>query len=267
MARSYWSGALTFAGFPISVKAYNVLAGEKKDTKLKTLCDCHGAPIKAPYLCSVDGKTDVRSTSVKGHEVSKGNYVTVDAALLNNAAPKSEAIDFAYATLIDHLSIDCAKARYRLLPGSAPFEKSVAVMWHALNDLRVALVGEWTPRNGGKDSEIAVYAAPDGLALAELASSTEQTDAAVGTAPATTVTDGESAMFKQAVNQLLGVKPYDPTRFASAWEAGRTRAIEAAIAGTPIEQIQAATPAPAVPDLMAALQASLNQTPKEAVAA
>jgi hypothetical protein len=62
MARSSWSGAITFAGFPIPVKAYSLHKSAAKDG-FKTLCDCHQQPIVQVRKCVVSRPVARRRTS------------------------------------------------------------------------------------------------------------------------------------------------------------------------------------------------------------
>ena len=75
MARSMWKGAIQFGLVTIPVKLY--LATESKGLRFYMLHDqCHGR-IQMKTYCPTDETFIERSDTVRGYEVSPGQYVVV----------------------------------------------------------------------------------------------------------------------------------------------------------------------------------------------
>lgn len=259
MARSSWRGSITFAGFPISVKAYNTTKSRSNDS-FKTLCPCHGQPIKAPRVCATDG-TEIPSSDLhKGVEVSKGNFVRLpdDALASIESAAKTVALDPSFApahTIPLHLST----GSYMIVPDDKVpgSDKPVAILREALANGGYALVAEWTPRAGSRDSIIVMRPHPDGIIANTLPYTTELV-ADVPKFVAPPVEEAERQMFEQVIAANYTPKDFDHTALVSRYKERRDAAVRAALNGQPIEAQEAAQTA--VPDMMAALKASLAQT-------
>jgi Ku protein len=266
-ARSSWSGAITFAGFPIPVKAYPLAKSASSDS-FKTLCPCHGQPIRQDTMCATNGTLVDRADVRKGVELAKGVYHMLDAQVVEQiqGATKSVTIEPEKFCPLDTLPLHMATNGYVIAPESnLGADKPVAILRAALAKTNVAMVSRWTPRAGSRDSIIAVYAGPDGLLGITLPHVEQMNSIPSVTLP--TVADAETAMFEQAMTTLYTSGPFTPLDFPSEYNARRKKAIEAAVAGQPVPT--AATPVQApVPDLMAALAASLANAPtKEKIAA
>lgn len=268
MARSSWTGAIVFAGFPIPVKAYNLVSSPSRES-FKTLCRCHGQPIKQQNTCAVDG-TAVTDTD-KGVEIAKGVFKALPLPALEaiQAAGKSAALEPERICPLDTLDLHMSTGAYALI-ADATAEKPVAILWRTLAKTDRALVTRWTMRAGSRDSIVAVHAGPTGLLANTLPFAAQRASVPASTAPSIAVSDPELAMFEQALGALYPNEPFDPAAFTSEYAQRRTKAIEQALAGEAISAPAAPAAAP-VPDLMAALQASLSavQTtkPKEEVPA
>lgn len=254
-ARATWSGAITFAGFPFPVKAYNL--SSSKAQSFKTLCPCHGEPITQKNLCATDGT--VVTAPEKGIEIAKGAYHTLPQATVDSiqAVGKSVALDVEKVVPFDTLDLHLSTGAYRLIPDDSA-EKPVAIMCEVLRDAKRALVTRWTPRAGSRDSILAIYAGPDGQLQANTLPFAHELSAAPSTnLSLIPVSDAEKQMFTQALTSLYPNGDYDVKDFPSEYAERRQKAIDAALAGAPIPQA-AAPAAPPVPDLMAALQGALN---------
>lgn len=256
-ARSSWAGAIVFAGFPIPVKAYNLIGSGSKDG-FKTLCVCHSQPIKQQNACAIDGTvvTDTR----KGVELSKDHFHSLDDKTVEaiNGVGKSDALEPELIAPVNTLDLHLATGAFRILPDSkAGADKPVAILWRTLSKTGLAIVTRWTPRAGSKDGIIAIYAGPDGLYANTLPFEHQLSAAPKGESASIAVADAELAMFEQAMTTLYTVGPYEAAAFVSDHNARRTAAINAAVAGAPLPAA-AEAPSAAVPDLMAALAASLS---------
>lgn len=270
MARSTWSGAITFAGFPIPVKAYN-LTPTSKDQSFRTLCECHGAAIAQQNVCTVTNTVLAADKQRKGVEVGKSLHMLDATAVESIKGSATEALEIEAVCPIATLDLHAHKGGLVIVPEPKKgAEKPVAILWRTLGKLDAAAVTRYTPRAGSPDTILAIYAGPKGLLAANLPFEHQLSDTPVFAACDVAVADAEVAMFENALTSMYPNRDYRAGDFVSEHNARRQAAIAAAVAGKPIATTAAPAAAP-VPDLMAALAASLAavQTPnaKEAVPA
>lgn len=274
MARATWTGALTFAGFPLPISIYTL--SNTKAESFKTLCKCCDQPIAQRNHCRMTD--DVVTDTQKGVEVSKGAFSVLSPTAVEAITSSSKSISLEVERFCPLASVPLhlSAASYRVVEDAkaAGAAKPVAILWAALRSTQRALVCPWVPRAGTPDRILVIHAEDDGLIANVLPYLVELSDAPAGSAHTTAVSDQERQMFEQAMGTLYTVADFDHSAYSSEYKVRRQAAIDAALAGTPMPA--SATPvAPAVPDLMAALSASLaavksggpTPAPKEAVAA
>jgi DNA end-binding protein Ku len=101
--RSIWKGAISFGMVTIPVKLYT--ATESKDVRLRMLCKEHEAPIEEKRFCTEGGEELAYDQLVRGHEVSKGQFVVLGPDEIDAAKPESSTTidigDFVEASEID----------------------------------------------------------------------------------------------------------------------------------------------------------------------
>jgi DNA end-binding protein Ku len=265
MSKSSWSGAITFAGLPIPVKAYS-LASTTKNESFKTLCACHGEPIKQANTCATDGTTLAADKQRKGVEHGKGNYVVLDTNVITQitgTAGSTVALEIQKVCPLSTINLHAHLGGYVIVPEPKKgAEKPVAILWQLLAKQDAAIVTNWTMRAGSRDATLAIYAGPNGLLAATLPQEHQLSSPPVFDASSIAVDPAELAMFEGFVASVPH-GDYKPADFPSQYNDRRAKAIEAAVSGAPIPATAAAAPA-AVPDLMAALSASLAATEKGA---
>lgn len=279
-ARSSWSGAITFAGFSIHVKAYQVVRSRAADS-FKTLCECHKAPIIQHQFCSIDGSSrvarhtkDVAETAgeqdehghtlidvVKGVELSKGVFAEIPAESIEaiQSAERSISLEPERFCPVSTVPLDMATGVFRLYPNEKVpgATKPVAILWTALAQSERALITEWTPRAGSRNALVAIYSDDSGLRASTLPYPSDLNDLPADTTPLVEVTEAETSMFVQVVEANYNTAEFDRSVYTDSYGARRAEAIEKALAGEVI-QAPAAAPVAAVPDLMAAMAASLD---------
>ena len=137
-SRSLWTGSITFGLVNIPVKLF--VAVREKSLAFHMLHDQDHARLQRKMVCSKDGKEVHAEHTVKGYEVSPGEYVVVREAELEAAAPKKsktiEIEDFVEMDEIDPVYFDRpyyvvpqeqgAKA-YRLLVEAMEKSKKVGI--------------------------------------------------------------------------------------------------------------------------------------------
>lgn len=257
-ARSAWAGPITFAGFPFNVKAYPLIASASKD-KVKTLCTCHGTPIRAPKVCGTSGKELTPDQMQKGVEKSKDAYAVVNGDALDAASgPKSNAIVPERVVHMTTVPLHLTMSAWRLVPEPG-HEQSVGALQAILEQSGKALeVPGFVSRSGSPDTVLVVYGR-DGELLASTIADKTKLNARPAVTLAAALPDAQLGMLRQALDSLYPLADFDVNRFDSQHAAKRAAAIAAAVAGKSITPAKADAPAvSAVPDLMAALEASLK---------
>ena len=265
-ARSAWSGALEFAGFPIAVKAYPRV--KSASGGFKSLCPCHDLPIEAPWLCRETGDKIARTDVHKGVEIAKGKVVKLtDAALAMIAAVERTELATVTKFVPRHtVALELSQSVYALapndkVPGAA---KPCELFYRVLDDSDLcAIVEDWCPRSGSHPATAVLHATDGMLMLSALPYATDLNEPlpiAQGL-----VQDAEVAMAQQ-IAESLTEDEFDLSAYTDDLSARRAEAVEKVLNGEVIEISDAPAPAAAVPDLMAAMQNHLA-TAKPAKAA
>jgi DNA end-binding protein Ku len=259
-ARSSWSGAITFAGFPIHVRAYNLLATTKAHS-LKMLGP-DKQPVRRVYLDSKDEEID-QAACGRGVEVSKGKVIPLDAAVVESIgkAERTDTLTIGEFATRETVPLHLASGHFRLIPddtipGSAG---PCNILWNGLRQTGLVLITEWVMREGSRNQLVALAVEAGQLVAHVLPYTTGLADA-----PTYDFTEDEAqaAMFGQFVATQYAVGDFDHAAHEDRYTKRRAEILANAVAGKPIEVEQtAATPAP-VPDLMAAMEASLAQAKK-----
>jgi non-homologous end joining protein Ku len=266
MSRSSWSGAITFAGLPIPVKAYS-LASTTKNESFKTLCTCHDEPIKQANTCATTNAILTAGEQHKGVEHGKGTYIALDAnaiASITGTAGSTVALEIERISPLATLDLHAHLGGFVIVPEPKKgAEKPVAILWRILSKLDSAIVTRWTMRAGSRDSTLAIYAGPNGLLGATLPQDHQLSSPPTFDASSIAVADAELAMFENAIAGLYPHADYAASDFPSHYNERRAKAVEAAVSGAPVSAAAPAV-APVVPDLMAALSASLSAAEKVA---
>lgn len=255
-ARSTWSGAISFAGFPIPVKAYNVTKSRASDS-FKTLAP-NGQPVKQ-VLVDSNGEPVDRAACGKGVEVAKGVYAALapEAVEAIQSAERTVTLEPEHFCDLDSVPLHLASGSFRFLPNDKVpgAEKSVQTLWNGLRASGKAMVAEWTPRAGSRDSIIVLYADEEGIAGAQLPYADERNELP----KFEPVVDEKAAqMFSQVIEASYEARDFNHEEHASTWKARRNAAVEAAVEGKPVEIPAAPAEAADTPDLLAAMAAALD---------
>lgn len=103
MARSIWSGAISFGLVNIPIRLYSAIS--QKEVRFHMLHGKDGGRIQFKRACSVDGQEVPYEEIVKGYEIARGNYVVIDPQELERLDPKAtrtvEIEDFVALSEID----------------------------------------------------------------------------------------------------------------------------------------------------------------------
>jgi DNA end-binding protein Ku len=257
--RAGWRGAIEFEGFVVNVALYSRVKKQRNESF--RLIGPSGQPIQSNYpLDSGTGKEikpeEVRrSVEVGSGKAKKYVPMTEEAIERINSGIKTEIAQAdRYAPLE---SIDLALAIDRFVvraddkvPGAAA---NVNVLWNGLRASGLAHVSQISP-GGGHDAILVLYADEHDFRGVLLPFEAELYPVPP---PEFERNDKAGELFRRVIDEEM-VKPFDHAAYVSEYRARRQEAIDAVIAGADIKVEAPPEPVSQVPDLMAALQASVE---------
>ena len=256
--RSIWKGTISFGlvNIPIALG----VATQRSDPKFRTLDAESGQPIRQQMVSSArDDAVVERTETVKGYEVGKGQFVVVTEEELDSVAVElRRTIDIVSFIDIDEVDPVYYDRTYYVAPQEAA-SKPYTLLLEALKETGKAAVGKIVLSS----KEHLVLLRPSGDALAvELLfypedvrlSTQEEIEEIVHD---TKVAKAELDMAKQLVESLS--RSFDPSEFENEHKRDLMALIEKKLAGEEIQVAPEPEQREPVPDLMAALQASLDQ--------
>jgi DNA end-binding protein Ku len=253
--RSIWKGTISFGlvNIPVAVG----IATQRTDPKFRTLDRETLQPIKQQLFSPGRGETVAREDTIKGYEVSKDQYLPVtDEELEAVAVERRRTIDLVAFVDIGEVDPVFYDRTYYLEPGESA-QKPYALLVEAMKRTGKAAVGKIVMSS--REHVVLLRPAGDTL-VAELlfypedVRSKAEIDDMVGEV---TVTDAELTMATQLVESLS--RPFEPKEFENEHKRELLALIERKLAGEELPVPAEAPPAEPVPDLMAALKASIDQ--------
>ncbi len=265
--RSIWKGTISFGlvNIPIAVG----IATQRTDPKFRTLDRETLQPIKQQLFSPGRGEVVPREETVKGYEVSKDRYLPMsDEELEAVAVERRRTIDLVAFVDLGEIDPVFYDRTYYLEPGESA-QKPYALLVEAMKRTGKAALGKIVMSS----REHVVLLRPAGETLvAELlfypedVRSKAEIDERVGEVD---VTDQELTMATQLVESLA--RPFEPKEFENEHKRELLALIERKLSGEEVPVAAEPAPAEPVPDLMAALKASIDQakqpTPTEGASA
>jgi DNA end-binding protein Ku len=258
--RSIWKGTISFGlvNIPIALG----VATQRSDPKFRTLEAETGQPIRQQMVSAArDDAVVDRTETVKGYEVGKGQFVVVtDEELDSVAVERRRTIDIVSFIDLDEVDPVYYDRTYYVAPQEAA-NKPYTLLLEALKETGKAAVGKIVLSS----KEHLVLLRPSGDALAiELLFYPEDVrpkDEIEEIVHDTKVAKPELDMAKQLVESLS--RPFEPGEFENEHKRDLMALIEKKLAGEEISVAPEPEERQPVPDLMAALQASLDQAKDE----
>ena len=255
MARSIWSGAISFGLVNVPVKLYNAV--QRKNVQFHQLHGADHGRIQQRRVCSIDGQEVAFEDLVKGYEFTPGQYVVVEPEELEAvAARKTRLIEVEQFIDLDEVDPLMFDSSYYVAPavGAA---KPFRLMVDAMRAAGKVGIGRFVLRQ--KEHLVALRVQGDALVLVTLVYADEVVPAAsledAGDGQAD-VSERELAMARQLIEMLSA--PFDPERFHDEYREALLALIERKVTGEEIAIAPPVSEPAAVPDLMAALQASVE---------
>jgi DNA end-binding protein Ku len=260
MPRSIWTGAISFGLVNVPVKLYSAVS--KKTVRFHQLHESDGVRIQQKRVCPADGEEVAWDDIVKGYEISPDRYVIVTPEELEALDPKkTKTIDieeFVDLEEIDPLYYDHP---YYLLPGQGA-DKPYKLLADAMRDASKVAIARVVIRT--KEQLVAIRPVGDVLAMATMNFADEVVDPdSFDDAPGDDVetTKRELDMARQLIDSLTA--EFEPTKYHDEYREAVLDLIERKSEGEEIVLQPAAEEPERVPDLMAALEASLASAKKD----
>jgi DNA end-binding protein Ku len=254
VARSIWSGSISFGLVNVPVKLYNVV--QRKNVQFHQLHNVDRARIQQKRVCSADGEEVAFEDLVKGYEFSPGQYVVIEPEELDAlAAKKTRLIEVEQFIDIEEVNPLMFDSSYYVAPAPGA-AKAFRLMVDAMRDAGKVAIGSFVLRQ--KEHLVALRVQDDSLVLVTLVYADEIVPSSsledVGDAQGE-VSERELAMARQLIEMLSA--PFEPEHFHDDYRQAVLGLIEQKVAGEEIAIAPAPSDPAAVPDLMAALQASV----------
>src|SRR5689334_21989763 len=218
--RTTWNGSLTFGlvSIPVGLAPATKPAARQSDVAFRQLHRECGTPIKQKRWCPVHDREVDTDEIVKGWEITKGQFVTIEDADLEaiEQHDTSRAIDisrFVQLEEVDPISFD---RTYFLVPAGAEAQRRPYVLLlEAMKQSGVAALGRFVL--AGKEKLCLIRPMGDALALETLfvyedVKDHAEIDEAVSTSE---VREAELDLAKQIIASLAA--PFEPEELRSEY--------------------------------------------------
>lgn len=250
-----WKGSISFGLVNIPINLF--AATENKDISFRSIHKECNSPIKYEKVCPVCDREVQNDEIIKGYEYEPGKYVVISSEELKEIAPESnrtiEIIDFVKLDQIDPIYFEKS---YFLGPQDNGL-KSYHLLKQAMEKTGKIGLAKITIRS--KESLAVVRVYKNGLLLETIFYPDEVRN--VGQVPGVdaeiNVDQKEMDMATQLIEQLT--TEFEPEKYTNDYRSALMELIESKVTGkefTVPKEVQKTN----VVDLMAALQASIDQT-------
>jgi DNA end-binding protein Ku len=257
--RTTWNGSVSFGlvNIPVGLAPATKPAARQSDVSFRMLHRECGTPIKQKRWCPVHERDVESDELVRGWEVAKGQFVTVEDADLEAIERRdtSRSIEISRFVTLEEVDPIYFDRTYFLVPaGAEAARRPYVLLLQAMKQAGVAALGRFVL--AGKEKLCLIRPMGDALAMETLFVNEDVKDHAeiddlVGTAE---VKGPELDLAKQIIASLSG--PFEPGELRSEYRESLKELLEAKLAGHEIEVPEAPAPTPVV-DLMEALKASV----------
>ena len=254
MARSIWRGAISFGLVNVPVKLYSAVS--KKTVRFNQLHDADGVRIQQKRICPAHGEEVPYENIVKGYEIAPDKYVIITPDELEALDPKKtrtiDIEDFVDVADIDPLYYEHP---YYLVPDTGA-AKAYRLLLDALRDTNKVAIARVVLRS--KEYLTAIRPAGEVLTMETMLFADELVPSdRLDELPDddTRATDRELAMARQLIESQA--TDFDPSKYRDEYRERVLDLIERKAQGEDISTQPEVDEPAEVPDLMAALEASL----------
>jgi DNA end-binding protein Ku len=256
MPRSMWSGAISFGLVNVPVKLYSAVS--RKTVRFHQLNKETGHRIAQKRVDSVTGDEVPYENIVKGYELTKERYVVIEPEELESLDPeKTRTIDIEDFVDLEEIDPIYYDHPYYLVPDKGA-AKAYGLLMQAMQESEKVAIARVVIRS--KEQLVAIRPASGGVLTMETmifsdeVVPTDEIDELPG-AKELKVSDREVKMAQQLIASLSS--DFEPEKYQDQYREKVLELIERKASGEEIA-VQPEAPEPKkVPDLMAALEASL----------
>jgi DNA end-binding protein Ku len=256
MARSIWRGAISFGLVNVPVKLYSAVS--KKTVRFNQLHEKDNSRIQLKRFCADEDQEVPYEEIVKGYEVSPGRYVVITPEELEGLDPKkTRTIDIEDFVDLDEIDPLYYEHPYYLAPDTGA-AKPYKLLLEALKETNKVAIARVVIRS--KEYLTAIRPAGDGdvLTMETMLFADELIDPGdLDELPDQDVraTEREVDMARQLIESLA--TGFEPAKYRDEYRERVLELIEQKASGQEITIAAEPEEPAAVPDLMAALEASL----------
>jgi DNA end-binding protein Ku len=259
MARAIWSGSISFGLLNVPVKLYSAVS--KQTVRFRELREGDGSRVKHKRVAESDGKEVPYEKIVKGYEYAPDQYVVLSRDELSELEPqRSRAIEIQDFVDLDDIDPIYFEQPYYLGPDKGA-ERAYALLVQALKESRKVAIARFVLRN--KEHLAAIRPMDDVLTLTTMrfhdeVSSPQDLDGEVfEEAKPKKPEKRELEMAKQLIESLTS--DFNPGQYRDEYREELLDLLERKAAGKEVVSAPSEEPEPTkAPDLMAALEESLN---------
>ena len=255
MPRSIWSGAISFGLVNVPVKLYSAVS--RKTVRFHQLHDETRVRIQQRRVDPTTGEEVPYEHVVKGYELAPDRYVVVTPEELESLDPeKTRTIDIEDFVDLDDIDPIFYDHPYYLVPASGA-EKAFSLLRDAMARSGKVAIARVVIRS--KESLVAIRTKGRVLAMSTMLFEDEVIDGeSLDEAPenGAKTTKRELDMAQQLIDSLTG--DFEPGKYRDTYRERVLDLVDRKAAGEEIAVQPAAEEPAKVPDLMAALEASVN---------
>jgi DNA end-binding protein Ku len=255
VARSIWRGAISFGLVNVPVKLYSAVS--KKNVQFNQLHDKDSSRIRMKRFCAEEDTEVPYEEIVKGYEISPGQYVVITPEELEALDPKkTRTIDIEEFVDLDEIDPLFYEHPYYLAPDTGA-TKPYKLLLAALKETNKVAIARVVIRS--KEYLTAIRPAGDVLTMETMLFADELIDPSeIDELPDEDVsaTEREVEMAQQLIESLASA--FEPEKYRDEYRDRVLDLIERKAEGQEIAVTVEPEAPTAVPDLMAALEASLS---------
>jgi DNA end-binding protein Ku len=260
--RAVWSGSISFGLVNAPVRMYAAIS--EKNLKFNLIHEKDGGRIGYQKICKLEDEPVPNEEIVKAYQVEDDEFIYLTDEDFEAAAPEAYKTitiqDFVPAEEIDPIYFE---RTYFLGPSDETAEPVYALLVKAMEQAGLVAVATYVFH---ERENLGCLRVRDGVLTLEKMFFADEVRATEGIAPEGVKVDKRQLeMATQLIGQYQG--DFDPDKYHDEYRERLMGVIEAKRSGEGVKRAVEAE-APAAPDLLAALQASLDEvkTPKKAPA-
>jgi DNA end-binding protein Ku len=250
-------GTLSFGLVSVPVKLYSAVT--RKTVHFHQIHSLDNGRIHQRHVCSLDGEEIPLSEIVKGYEIAPDRYVPVEASELQALEPlftrTIQVEDFVALEEIDPIYFD---RPYHLVPGPGgahPYR----LLLHAMRDTGKIAIGRIVMRS--KERLVAIRPRENALLMLTM-SYAEEVNPTIGLRELEGIDDSKvDEQELDVARRLVGsiAEPFDIEKYQDTFREAVLDLIDRKAAGEPLQLGGEPEPPPDSPDVMKALEASLER--------